>query len=90
MNFCQILRYQAHLHKRKASSFKDFQATVLQSSMEDSRKLGIRHRSTGWQIASNVFPLFRNSISPTFCGLCGKNRCHPSSTFETTTSYNFL
>jgi len=36
--------------------------TVLQSSMEDRKKLVARAR----QIASDIFPLFRNSISPTF------------------------
>ena len=44
----------------------DFLTTVLQSSMEDRKKLVIHLRSTWMTYRIRYFPLFRNSISPRF------------------------
>ena len=70
---------------------EDFLTTVLQSSVEDRKKLLFISEARAWQIAPDIFPFFRNSISPTFNPRqCGKDSCHPPSTFDTTTSYNFF
>jgi len=70
---------------------EDFLRTVLQNSMEDRKKLVIHLRSTWMTDRIRKFPVvqkqyFTNILHPQ----CGKDSCHPQSTFETTTSYNFL
>jgi len=60
--------------------------------MEDRKKLVIQLRSTWMTDRIRYFPVvqkqyFTNILHPR---QCGKDCYHPSSTFETTTSYNFF
>ena len=71
---------------------EDFLTTVLQSSVEDTKKLVIHLRSMWMTDCIRYFPVvqkqyFTNILHPR---QCGKDSCHPPSTFETTTSYNFF
>jgi len=60
--------------------------------MEDRKKLVIHLRSTWMTGRIRYFCVvqkqyFTNILHPR---QCGNNSCHPPSTFETTTSYNFF
>jgi len=71
---------------------ENFLTTVLQSSMEDRKKLVIHLRSTWMTDRIQYFPIVQkqyctNILHPRHCG---KDSCHPPSTFETTTPYNFF
>jgi len=60
--------------------------------MEDRKKLVIHFRSAWMTDRIRYFPVvqkqyFTNILHPR---QCGKDSCHPPSTFETTTSHNFF
>ena len=68
---------------------EDFLMTILQSSMEDRKKLVIHLRSMWMTDRIRYFPVvwkeyFTNILHSR---QCGKDSCHPPSTFESTTSY---
>jgi len=71
---------------------EDFLTTVLQSSMEDRKKFVIHLRSTWMTDRIRYFPVVQNQyfIHILHPRQCGKDSCHPPSTFETTTFYNFF
>jgi len=71
---------------------EDFLTMVLQSSVEDRIKIVIHLRSTWMADRIRYIPVvqkqyFNNILHPR---QCEKDRCHPPSTFETTTSYELI
>jgi len=71
---------------------EDFLMTVLQSYMEDRKKLVIHLKGTWMTDRMRYFPVVQKHYFTNILHShqCGKDSCHPPSTFETTTSYNFF
>ena len=72
------------------SLIEDFLMTVLQSSMEDRKKLVIHPRSTWMTDRIRYFPVVQKQYFTNILHSrqCGKDSCHPPSTWETTNTYN--
>jgi len=71
---------------------EDFLMAVLQSSMEDRKKLLIHLRSMWMTDRIRYFLVAQKQYFTNILHSrqCGKDSCHLPSTFETTTSYNFF